>query len=88
MTIGQPYYEPTSSEEEPEEPAEEEDTGQPEETGDTSEQEAEDSPGTDLPEIDAESSSEPVKSGCSTASYNAGLAGLMITILALFRRKK
>ena len=87
MTIGQPYYEPTSNEEEEEE-EEIEDTAttEEEEEVDTGEQEDSD---TDMPEISSESSSsEPVKSGCSTSSSKSSTLGFLIAVMALIRRKR
>ena len=87
MTIGQPYYEPTSSEED-EQDIEEEDTGTPEEPEENHEEEAEDT-GDEMPEISLDDEkSEPVKSGCSTSAAGADLFGVWIALMALMRRKE
>ena len=83
MTIGQPYYEPTSSDEEDEEDVEIEDTGV-EEPEDDHEEEAEDTGG-DMPEISLDNeSSDPVKGGCSTSGTSkSGLELMIVGLLAL-----
>ena len=62
MTIGQPYYEPASEEEEPEE-VEVEDTGL-EDIEEPEEEHSEDTGNQSIPELD-NSTSDPIKSGCS-----------------------
>ena len=80
MTIGQPYWEPTSNEEteeEVEETEEEVDTGvAPEEDHDTATEEA-----TDLPQLDNDTTSDPVKS-CNTSGRLDSLSWMWALILA------
>ena len=78
MTIGQPYYEPASNEDDGE-GTEEEDS--PEDTGEIVE-DAEDS-GQEMPELNLDNeSSKPTKSGCATAPTGDHRgAGLMVMLL-------
>ena len=80
MTIGQPYWEPTSNEEteeEVEETDEEVDTGAAaEEDHDTATEEA-----TDLPQLDNDTTSDPVKS-CNTSGRLDSLSWMWALMLA------
>ena len=89
MTIGQPYWEPTSNEEDTEEEVEEAeeevDTGTvSEEDNDTASEEA-----TDLPQLDNDTTSDPVKS-CNTSGRLDSLSwmwALMLTGMIMTRRQ-
>ena len=82
MSIGQPYYEPTSSDEEEEEIEAdgEEDTG---DTGDTGTYNESEDADTDLPSVNEDTTSAPVKSGCSTAPARSTVFSFLIAMLAL-----
>ena len=87
MTIGQPYYEPTSNDEDLPEP--DEDSGEQEaDTGD--DEDYENRFDSDTGDFDPQygESSEPVKSSCSTSTANADLFGFLIALMALIRRKR
>lgn len=86
MTIGQPYYEPTSNdEEEPEEPEADPDTGDEEEEYENAFDSDTGGPTDPLYE---NSQSDPVKSGCSTSAAGADLLGAWVALMALIRRRK
>jgi len=83
MTIGQPYWEPATDEQNPE------DTGT--DVNDNIDEELSSDTGYsgDMPEISLdEESSPPVKSGCNTLARTDGLFGSCIMLLALIRRKQ
>ena len=91
MTIGQPYYEPTSNDE----VEEEEEIEEPEEvdTGIDEEDEYENSSDSETGETDPQygsdnTTTDPVKSGCSNSATGADLSGVFIALLALVKRKR
>ena len=88
MTIGQPYYEPASNEEEEVEEVEE-----PEEVDTGIEEEHENASDSETGEADPQHGSDntttdPVKSGCSSSATGTGLFGVFIALLALVKRKR
>ena len=88
MTIGQPYYEPTSNEEEEVEEVEE-----PEEVDTGIEEEHENASDSETGEADPQygsdnTTTDPVKSGCSSSATGTGLFGVFIALLALVKRKR
>ena len=85
MTIGQPYYEPTSSDEdEPEEPEVDLDTGEEEEEYENA---FDSDTGDPTDPLYENSQSDPVKSGCSTSAAGADLLGAWVALMALIRRR-
>ena len=88
MTIGQPYYETTSSEED--------DSDEPDVDGDTGEEEQEDDTenrfdsdtGEANPQYDVEEESDRVKGGCSVVPSSPNMFAFLIAAMALVRRKK
>ncbi len=88
MTIGQPYYEPTSGEEEEEEEPEVNDG----DTGGEEEEEYENRFDSDTgeanPQYDAESELDSRKSGCSVVPSNSTKFAFLVALVALIRRKK
>tara|TARA_Y100001970_G_scaffold190812_1_gene232070 strand:+ start:5033 stop:6232 length:1200 start_codon:yes stop_codon:yes gene_type:complete len=86
MTIGQPYYETTSSEEEePTEDIPEEDTGE-----EANEEEPENRFDSDTGEVNPNygESEDSEKSGCNVAPARFTAFGFLIAIMALIRRKE
>jgi len=77
MTIGQPYYEPASSEDEEEETEEEANPG--EDVEETHEEEAEDT-GDAMPQLN-ESSDDPVKRGCNTSGSPTAPLAMILFLL-------
>ena len=88
MTIGQPYYETTSNEED--------DSDEPDIDGDTGEEEQEDDTenrfdsdtGEANPQYDVEEESDRVKGGCSVVPSSPNTFAFLIAAMALVRRKK
>jgi len=86
MTIGQPYYEPTSNEEEEIQEPEEADTGIEEE--DEYENAFDSETGEADPQYGSSTTTDPVKGGCSSSATGADLSGVFIALLALVKRKR